>query len=76
MGQFATSWTYFDKQAFHRRVDELIWGGWGNHFYLRVRGTSDFARCHAAVRITEVTWLKTVWYEQLTDEALLRAYLS
>lgn len=37
-------WTYFDKQKFHKEVDRLIWNNWGNHFFLKVIGSSDFVK--------------------------------
>ncbi|WP_407268996.1 hypothetical protein [Tenacibaculum maritimum] len=36
-------WTYSEKQKFHKEVDNLIWNSWGEHFFLKVKGTSDFA---------------------------------
>ncbi|WP_159280336.1 hypothetical protein [Tenacibaculum maritimum] len=36
-------WTYSEKQKFHKEVDSLIWNSWGEHFFLKVKGTSDFA---------------------------------
>jgi len=37
-------WTYSEKQKFHKEVDNLIWNSWGEHFFLKVRGSSDFAK--------------------------------
>ena len=37
-------WTYSEKQKFHKEIDNLIWNSWGEHFFLKVRGTSDFAK--------------------------------
>lgn len=46
----ATPWTYTDKQAFHTKVDNLIWNTWGKAFYLKVVGGSDFAKRNAGER--------------------------
>ena len=43
-------WTYSEKQKFHKEVDNLIWNSWGEHFFLKVRGTSDFAKNNAKKR--------------------------
>ena len=43
-------WTYSEKQKFHKEVDNLIWNSWGEHFFLKVRGTSDFAKINAKKR--------------------------
>ncbi len=37
-------WTYAEKRKFHNEVDNIIWNSWGQYFYLKVRGTSDFAK--------------------------------
>ncbi len=41
-----SSWTYLEKQKFHKEVDNLIWNNWGPYFFLKVKGTSDFAKKH------------------------------
>ena len=46
----ATAWTYAEKRAFHEAADSLVWNQWGRAFFLRVRGSSRFAREHADVR--------------------------
>jgi hypothetical protein len=40
----ATAWTYPEKKLFHSKVDNLIWNSWGNHFFLKVEGNSDFSK--------------------------------
>ncbi len=45
-----SSWTHSEKQNFHNKVDRLIWNSWGNHFFLKVKGTSDFAIKHKTLR--------------------------
>lgn len=45
-----SSWTYAEKQNFHKKVDNLIWNSWGNHFEVKVQGTSDFAKKHVKTR--------------------------
>jgi len=43
-------WTYTEKQKFHKEVDNLIWNSWGEHFVLKVKGTSSFAKKNAKKR--------------------------
>ncbi|CAA0220465.1 conserved hypothetical protein [Tenacibaculum maritimum] len=43
-------WTYSEKQDFHKKVDNLIWNSWGEHFFLKVKGTSNFATRNAKKR--------------------------
>lgn len=45
-----SSWTYSEKQDFHKKIDNLIWNNWGNHFELKVKGTSNFAKKHKKTR--------------------------
>ena len=45
-----SSWTHSEKQTFHNKVDNLIWNSWGNRFFLKVKGSSDFAKKHKAIR--------------------------
>lgn len=45
-----SSWSYSEMQDFHKKIDSLIWNNWGEYFFLKVRGTSDFARKHAKTR--------------------------
>ncbi len=40
----STPWTYIEKQSFHSKVDNIIWNSWGNNFFLKVSGSSDFAK--------------------------------
>ena len=37
-------WTYSEKQKFHKKIDDLIWNNWGQYFFLKVKGNSDFAK--------------------------------
>lgn len=39
-----SSWSYAEKQNFHKKADNLIFHNWGEHFFLKVRGNSDFAK--------------------------------
>lgn len=41
--RYTTEWTYDQKSKFHNELDMLIWKNWGNHFKLKVKGSSDFA---------------------------------
>lgn len=43
-------WTYYEKRKFHKQVDAIIWNSWGNYFYLKVEGTSVFAKRNAKKR--------------------------
>jgi len=43
----STPWTYTEKKSYHDKVDNLIWNTWGRYFYLKVSGTSDFAKKNA-----------------------------
>ena len=45
-----TTWTYSDKKDFHSKVDNLIWNSWGNFFFLKTTGTSNFSKKHKSTR--------------------------
>lgn len=45
-----SSWTYSEKQDFHKKVDNLIWNNWGQYFFLKVKGGSGFAKKHVKTR--------------------------
>lgn len=38
------TWTYSEKKAFHHKLDNLVWGNWGAHLKLKIRGNSEFVR--------------------------------
>ncbi len=40
----ANAWTYTEKKSYHDKVDNLIWNSWGRNFFLKVEGSSDFAK--------------------------------
>ncbi|WP_452220836.1 hypothetical protein [Lacinutrix salivirga] len=46
----ASDWSYIEKKTFHKKADNLIWNNWGNYFYLKVSGSSDFAKKYANVK--------------------------
>lgn len=46
----ASDWDYIEKKIFHKNVDNLIWNNWGNYFYLKVNGTSEFAKKYKNVK--------------------------
>lgn len=46
----ASEWTYLEKQKFHKEIDNIIWNSWGAHFFLKVTGTSDFAKRNEKTR--------------------------
>ncbi len=53
-------WTYKEKKAFHHNLDNLLWGKWGAHFKLKVRGSSDFAKTNAFNTFSvyfDITWV-------------------
>lgn len=39
-----TRWTLAEKRAFHARAEREIWNAWSNRAFLRVEGSSDFAK--------------------------------
>lgn len=45
-----SSWTYSEKQEFHKKIDNLIWNNWGQYFYLKVKGNSEFSKKHIKTR--------------------------
>ncbi|MBC9797868.1 hypothetical protein [Sinomicrobium weinanense] len=39
-----SNWTYDEKKEFHHQADKLIWNQWGGHFFIKIEGSSDFAK--------------------------------
>jgi hypothetical protein len=53
-------WTLAEKQQFHQRVDKEIWAAWSNRAFLKVDGTSEFAKRFGGRMVpvfTDVRWV-------------------
>lgn len=38
------NWTGSEKSSFHSKIDSLVWNIWGNEYFLKSKGNSDFAK--------------------------------
>ena len=46
----SNKWTNDEQWKFHKDLDGLIWSTWGERFYLKSKGTSEFAQRNANTR--------------------------
>lgn len=66
-----TRWTLNERQRFHAQAEAAIWNAWSNRAFLRVEGTSEFAKRFSGREIPvfmDIRWVlaKPHWTVKVT----------